>query len=399
MDLHSGAPFWLLVNGLEPESPPLRADAACEVAIIGAGISGALVADALAGAGLDTLIVDRRAPGLGSTAASTSLLQYELDVELHTLIEQVGAQTAVRAYRLRVSALATIERLALELDAEFGFERRCSLYLGSKKLHRARLTREYEARRAHGFDVELWDARQVKERYGFDSFGALCSADAAQIDALAFTRALLRRAEAAGARIYPRTNVTGIETREGQVTLRTQCGHEVRAGRAVFCPGYEMPPDVRPDSVTLHSTYALVTEPCEEMGDWADECVVWESARPYFYMRATADQRIICGGADLNFRDSAWRDRMLPGRSQALLRRLTSMLGTPARSAFEWAGTFAETEDGLPFIGPVPGLHGTYAALGYGGNGITFSVVAADIIRDLCLGRPNADAACFALDR
>jgi glycine/D-amino acid oxidase-like deaminating enzyme len=75
------------------------------------------------------------------------------------------------------------------------------------------------------------------------------------------------------------------------------------------------------------------------------------------------------------------------------------MLGTPARSAFEWAGTFAETEDGLPFIGPVPGLHGTYAALGYGGNGITFSVVAADIIRDLCLGRPNADAACFALDR
>ena len=40
-----------------------------------------------------------------------------------------------------------------------------------------------------------------------------------------------------------------------------------------------------------------------------------------------------------------------------------------------------------------------FFALGYGGNGITFSVTAADILADLCLGRFNADARIFRLDR
>ena len=34
-----------------------------------------------------------------------------------------------------------------------------------------------------------------------------------------------------------------------------------------------------------------------------------------------------------------------------------------------------------------------------GGNGITFSVVAANILRNLCLNRPNSDARTFRLDR
>ena len=39
----------------------------------------------------------------------------------------------------------------------------------------------------------------------------------------------------------------------------------------------------------------------------------------------------------------------------------------------------------------------TCFALGYGGNGITFSVIAAELIRDWWTGRPNPDAALFAL--
>ena len=70
MDLHSGAPFWLVRNGLERELAPLDQHERCDVAIVGAGVTGTLVADALICAGLDVVVVDQHMPGMGSTAAS-----------------------------------------------------------------------------------------------------------------------------------------------------------------------------------------------------------------------------------------------------------------------------------------------------------------------------------------
>lgn len=64
---------------------------------------------------------------------------------------------------------------------------------------------------------------------------------------------------------------------------------------------------------------------------------------------------------------------------------------------FVWAGCFGETATGLPFIGQVPGSPRCYAVLGYGGNGITFSAIAAQLIQRAILGLPDADADLFAL--
>ena len=64
-----------------------------------------------------------------------------------------------------------------------------------------------------------------------------------------------------------------------------------------------------------------------------------------------------------------------------------------------WAGTFGETKDGLAYIGAHPRLPHAYFALGYGGNGITYSLIAAEIIRDDILGRKNPAAKIFAFGR
>ena len=66
---------------------------------------------------------------------------------------------------------------------------------------------------------------------------------------------------------------------------------------------------------------------------------------------------------------------------------------------YRWAGTFDTTSDGLPLIGPVPGAKGVYAAYGYGGNGITFSFLAARLIGDLIAGATSPLLADFAIDR
>ena len=255
-------------------------------------------------------------------------------------------------------------------------------------------------RRDHGFDVELWDRDRVRETYGFPAHGAIRSRQAGEVDALRLTTSLLARALTRGARLYARTEITDYETRADGVTLHTRRGHRVVADTIVFAQGYESPPSIRNDLVELTSSFALVTEPVESFGPWEDRCLVWESARPYHYMRTTAEDRILIGGVDLPFRSPALREFALPVQARKLEKHLRRMLpSVPTEAAFSWAGTFGQTKDGLPYIGTTPAFpHGIFA-MGYGGNGITFGVIAAKIIRDLVSGIPNDDAAIFRLDR
>jgi glycine/D-amino acid oxidase-like deaminating enzyme len=404
MDLHSGAPFWLVRNGLDAELEALHRDERCDVAIVGAGVTGALVADALITAGMDVVMVEQHMPGLGSTAASTALLQYEIDTELQDLIAVAGEPAAVRAYQLGVDAIDDLERLATAIPEGFGFSRRHSLYLASRRHHAGRLEREHQLRCAHGLRTEWWDARRVERTYGFRSSGAIWSADAAQADALRLTRHVLTRACRRGLRLYSRTNVIACETGGRRATITCGRGHRVHARHIIFATGYELPPMLSRTLVRLHSTYALVTEPINlpapADGGWRGECVVWESARPYFYMRMTDDNRIIAGGEDVPFTNAVARDAVMPERTNRLMRRLRAMVpGTYLQLAFSWAGTFAETNDGLPYIGTVPGHPAILVALGYGGNGITFSAIAARLLAGHCAGSPDRDLPIFRIDR
>ncbi|MGH9426039.1 MAG: FAD-dependent oxidoreductase [Terriglobia bacterium] len=98
MDLTSCRPFWPVKNGPLGHYLPLNEDLDCEVAIVGAGITGALAAYYLTKEGIRTVIVDRREAGTWSTSATTGLLQYEVDTPLFELIGRVGEKKAVCSY-------------------------------------------------------------------------------------------------------------------------------------------------------------------------------------------------------------------------------------------------------------------------------------------------------------
>jgi glycine/D-amino acid oxidase-like deaminating enzyme len=82
-----------------------------------------------------------------------------------------------------------------------------------------------------------------------------------------------------------------------------------------------------------------------------------------------------------------------------LAQQLAALWPASADIEYAWSGTFDTTADGPPLIGPVAGMKGVYAAFGYGGNGITFSYLAAQLLGDLIggLGSPLLDD--FAIDR
>jgi glycine/D-amino acid oxidase-like deaminating enzyme len=106
-------------------------DITTDVLIIGAGITGALVADTLAAAGMAVTVVDKRGLALGSTMASTALVQHEIDTPLSKLARKIGKEKATRAWR---RCRLAVEALAARLD-ELGVDdvaRRNSLYLAGK---------------------------------------------------------------------------------------------------------------------------------------------------------------------------------------------------------------------------------------------------------------------------
>jgi glycine/D-amino acid oxidase-like deaminating enzyme len=370
-----------------------------DVAVIGAGITGALVADTLTAAGLSVLVLDKRAPACGSTAASTSLLSYEIDVSLTDLTKMIGSDDAARAYRASARAIDDLARIAESLSTPCGFARCPSILLATGRGDGRDLEKEAALRQRHGLDASYWTRDQAEQTYGLPSHGALYTRHAGVLDPVRFTRSLLDRATSRGAVLLERTPAVDVrQEREGMVVVTPR--GETRARWVVYAMGYEMPAQLRAGMVALHTTYALVTEPLEDLGPWKGECIVWETARPYGYMRATVDRRVMIGGADMPFKDPALRDRFMPSRTRRLERKLEQWLpAIETETAFVWAGTFGETRDGLPYIGPMPSCPQALYALGYGANGITFGAVAATILRDMCLGRSNDDAHLFRLNR
>lgn len=400
MDLFAGVPFWPVKNGLLHTYPPLERSRTCDVAIVGGGITAACLAHELSGAGLEVAVLDRRDIGTGSTAGSTSLLQYELDTPATSLVKTMGEAAAIRALRLCAEAVERLGDLAGSNAWECGFRVRESFYGASTWADVEMLEAEYALQRRHGFAVRYWDRRRVARESSLPHHAALISRPAAQIDAHCLTHGLFRRAIRRGAVIHDRTLVTAYRATARGVVLETERGPQVKARRIVIAAGYEADAFLQEKTTKLYTTFALITEPVKGLVGWPGRRLLWETARPYFYARTTDDDRIILGGEDEPYVNPRRRERALPGKVRLLLRKFRHYFPRIAiEPAYTWAGTFAVTKDGLPFIGGHPRYPHAYFALGYGGNGITFSVVAAAIIRDLCLGRTNADADLFRFGR
>jgi glycine/D-amino acid oxidase-like deaminating enzyme len=400
LDLKSGHPFWPTKNGLIANYPILKHDIKCDVAVIGGGITGALVAYQLTQAGVDAIVLDKRDIGWGSTSASTALLQYEIDTPLHELAERIGEDAAARACLACLEAIYKIEQLTRDLGGSCGFERKKSLYLASAKRHVKELQQEYEIRRRHGIQLDLLDESDITSRFSFKRPAALLSYDAAQVDPYRLTYKLLEKATQHGLKVFDRTAVTTFDQTGKGVKLATDRGCKVTARKIVFATGYESQEYLEQKMARLISTYALVSEPLDGFTGWCEQCLIWESARPYVYLRTTDDGRVIIGGEDVDFRDPERRDQLIERKTKKLqdkFRRLFPQ--TDMDVAYAWAGTFGETKDGLAYIGETPEFPNAYFALGYGGNGINYGVIAAEIIRDAVLGKANPDAELFRFDR
>jgi glycine/D-amino acid oxidase-like deaminating enzyme len=218
MDLRTGFAYWPLRNGILASYPSLDRDETADVAIIGAGVTGALAAYELTHAGATVVVLDKRDVASGSSAATTGLLLCETDTSLLELSGRIGERAAARAYHLGLEAISRIESLTVSLADSCGFARRPSVYLASTDEDARALVREHALRRKHGLGVELLDAAEVRRRWGIDAPNAVCS-QGGEIDCFRFAHRLLAAAHERGARIYDRTTVTDLHVDGAGLTL------------------------------------------------------------------------------------------------------------------------------------------------------------------------------------
>lgn len=400
MNLKAGYPFSLIKNGLVANYPKLEKDLRTDVVIMGGGISGALAAHYMIQKNIPCVIVDARSIGLGSSCASTSLLQYEIDIPLYRLTELIGKEAATRSYWLCKEA---IDKL-IELAAEIGFadiQKKKSLYYAAAKKDVAGLKKEFAARKKQGFKVQYLEDAAVFEKAGIYAPAAILSADAAQTDAYMFTHSLLQHNIKKGLQVYDRTTIRTITHTSKGVALLAENGCRIKAGKLIYATGYEVVKYIDKPIVKLQSTYATISETLSlERPYWNDDMLIWNTADPYLYMRTTPDNRIIVGGRDEDFYSPPKRDVLIAAKTKKLTNDFRKVFPhINLLPEFSWTGTFGSTKDGLPFIGSYKKLPNSYFALGFGGNGITFSLIAAEIIADLITKKKNTDASIFSFDR
>jgi glycine/D-amino acid oxidase-like deaminating enzyme len=371
----------------------LRAD----VLVVGAGISGAMIAQSLAHAGKRVLIVDRRrAALLGSTAASTALLQFELDTPLTKLESSIGARKAARVWLASRDAVNELRTRTAQLAIKAHFKNRPSLYLSGNVLDANGLKREAEQRQRIGLPSEYLDRKALRHHFGIDRSAALLSHGNAEANPVELAAGYLRRAIRDGAHFHAPHDIVDIRSNRRGSALITKDGIQIEAQHVVFCTGYELLKIIPPHHNTIRSTWAIATKPQPQV-IWPQKALIWEASEPYLYARSTADGRIICGGEDEDFSDTERRDALTARKAKRISTKLQRLFpNIDSRASFAWTGSFGSSPNGTPTIGAIPGYPKCYAVMGYGGNGITFSMLAATLISAAVLGRKVPEAALFA---
>ena len=391
MDLKSNEPFWLIKNGLIQSFPSLIENKTCDVLIVGGGITGSLIAHQCIKDGYNTILIDKREIANGSTSATTSMLQYEIDTPLYKLSEMIDDEGAIASYKACSDSIDTIEDIVKQIQAKAGYKRKKSLYFAARKKDVKWLQKEFEARKNAGFNVKWLNADNILKQYGIEkTYGGILSAQGASIDAFMLVHKILAYNQKKGLQIYDRTELKKVKYGKtfNEITLNT--GAIIKAKKIIYCTGYESANMIKENFVKLISTYAIVSEEKPELYKKINNLLVWNTEDPYIYLRTTDDGRILIGGEDEEFRNPEKRDSLITNKEQKLLQSFQKYLPiTEFKCDFAWAGTFGTTKDGLPYIGEHKDFLNSYFVLGFGGNGITFSVVGMEMVSSWLKGEKH----------
>jgi sarcosine oxidase subunit beta len=351
------------------------------VVIIGGGLMGLSAAWHLRRAAPDVSVVvlERFQAGAAASGASAAGVRV------------MGRDPAERA--LALASLARWPDLAHELERDTGYRRGGGLRVALDDAAWRAAPGWVAEQRAHGVPVEVVDAataRTLAQGLSPVALGGVhCPIDG-QAEAMTTVAAFAAAARRLGARIEEGVEATRLVVAHGRVVAvladgaRHPCDVAIVAAGA-WSAGLLAPHGVRPPLET-RALQMLLTEPAA--GALAPVLGAFE--RRLSFKQVAGGAYLIGGGWPADIADQeANRWTLREDRVQANL-AVAREIFPPAGGldvAKAWAGLEAFTPDGLPLVGPVPGLRNLLVALGFCGHGFALSPVIGDILARLALGR------------
>ena len=381
----SRASIWTATSRL-PEFGPLTGDVDCDVAVVGAGITGLTCARLLERSGKRVVVLERGRIGSGVSGRTTAHLATVPDCGYEEIEKKFGKAAARLVAADLKRAVTLIERLAAEIEGDCSFARLPGYYYAAKPEHEDQVRSEAAAAERAGLIVELSQHVPLP----FKPSLAAKFPDQGRFHILQYLGGLSALLRERGVAIHELSQVDSFEAGE-PCTLRTARG-TVHARDIVMAT--HSPLGVSPVQTEMGPFRSYVL--AGKLKNPIEDALYWDTCSPYNYIRlqpSGSDMLAIIGGQDHKTGHDSETDA--DERLERWAREHFDLDGTPLR----WSAQVFESADGLPFIGKAPGQEHVYMATGFSGDGMTFGTISAEIVTHLLLGRPDPSAELFAPSR
>ncbi|HEY6978730.1 MAG TPA: FAD-binding oxidoreductase [Chitinophagaceae bacterium] len=346
-----------------------------DIAIVGGGITGISAAHIFQKGGKKCLLLEAHTLGFGTTGGTTAHLNTIMDTPYNQIEKNFGEKNAQLVAEVTRKAIDHIKQNIKEYNIECGFEELPAYLFSQDEKQTKELEEIAEASKKAGVSVEY--VTDIPVPIPFKK--AIRVDQQAKFHPTEYLFALAKAFEDAGGTIVQNCRVINAENNE-VVDIETSLG-KVQARQLIYAT--HIPPGIN----LLHlrcapyRSYVLAVRLAND--DYPDG-LVYDLYEPYHYYRTQkvkGKKYLIAGGED---HKTAHEEN-----TEACFLRLESYVRKffdVETVAFNWSSQYFEPADGLPYIGHLPAHpKNIFVATGFGGNGMTYSTVAALVLKDLLI--------------
>lgn len=387
--------YWVASAGLPPpDDGSVQQDMEAEVVVIGAGSTGISTALYLAQEhGIQAVVLEANQSAWGCSSRSGGQGQNASGrLTRAQWIERWGLQVAKQLDAEIRTGFENFKHLAFEIncDATDGGH----LYVAHRPEKVAYLAEQARVRdEIFGYKTRLLSAEELRQNHfnDHDAAGAMWEAEGVGIHPLKFTYGLIRKARALGVKLHTASPVQAWETVQGVHHLHTP-GGIVRTRRVAVCTGgytgQALSPLTKNKLLPILSNN-LVTKPLTEAqidaAGLKTRVFLTDTRTLRFYYRLLGDKRLQIGSRSAVTGAEAPEPQHLRLLTDGIARKFPTLAGIPID--YSWWGWVDVSHDMMPRITqPDPNLSVWYA-LGYGGNGVSFSTWAGKRLAERVSGK------------